>query len=178
MSEPFIGEIRMWACNYAPQDWAFCNGQTMLIQDNTALFAVIGTIYGGDGRTSFKLPNLADRTPMHWGTGPGLTPRIPGEFGGSDQMVLSQAEMPVHNHVMQGVSAAGDSAEPTPDRYLGKDASSTENIFYLLPDSTVNTQLASECLATTGNSQGHQNEQPFSGVNFCIALNGLFPSRS
>ncbi len=179
MSEPFIAEIRMWACNFAPRSWAFCNGQLLPISENTALFSLIGTIYGGDGRTTMGLPNLMSRVPMNPGNGPGLTPRILGERGGQDEVTLTMAEIPQHNHILRGVAEAGNSGQPNESHFMGQDAESADEVIsFTSSNISVNTQLANESIANSGQSLPHENRQPTLGVNFCIALQGLYPSRS
>ncbi|MDX1734065.1 MAG: tail fiber protein, partial [Halioglobus sp.] len=112
MAEPFIGEVRIWACNFAPRGWAFCSGQLLPIAQNTALFSLLGTTYGGDGRTTFGLPNLVDRAPMHPGSGPGLTTRRLGESGGDSAVTLSEAQIPSHNHPLPATSEAPNTNSP------------------------------------------------------------------
>ncbi|NOX43740.1 MAG: phage tail protein [Gammaproteobacteria bacterium] len=179
MSEPFIAEVRMWGCNYAPRGWAFCDGQLLPVAENTALFSLVGTLYGGDGRTTLGLPNLTDRSPMQQGSGPGLSSRPIGQFGGTAQEVLAEAQIPTHDHIVRGVTAAGSAATPASDLYMGQDKSSRgESIFYTSTDTTMNTTLSAEAIGASGSSQAHENQQPFLGVNFCIALQGIYPSRS
>ena len=175
MSEPFIAEIRIFAGNFAPRNWAFCNGQLLQIAQNTALFALIGTIYGGDGRTTFALPNLQARFPLHPGTGPGLTLRRLGEAGGTATVTLTESQMPNHTHPM-GVHA-GDPADLQVPSTATSLAFSSINAYHT--NSTQNLEaLATEALPTTGGSQPHNNRQPFLGLNFIIALAGIFPSRN
>jgi len=179
MSEPFIAEVRMWGCNYAPRSWAFCDGQELAISSNTALFSIIGTTYGGDGRTTMALPNLTDKSPMQQGRGPGLSDRRLGQKGGTEEVTLTEAQIPSHDHVVRGVSEGGSSATPTNELYMGQDLSSrSENTSYLSDEAITNTSLASEAIGVAGSSQAHENRQPFLGVNFCIALQGIYPSRS
>jgi len=172
MAEPFIAEVRIWALNFAPRGWAFCNGQLLPISQNTALFSLIGTTYGGDGRTTTGLPNLQGRAPMHPGNGPGLSSRRIGERAGASTATLSEAQMASHNHAIQ---AAPDPAEdPGPG---GKSfARSVGGMAYRTADSLV--ALDPDALPPTGGSQTHNNRQPYLGLNFCIALVGLYPSRS
>lgn len=179
MSEPFIAEVRMWGCNFAPRGWAFCDGQLLPVSENTALFSLIGTIYGGDGRTTMGLPNLTNRAPMQRGRGPGLSNRPIGQLGGTDEVVLTETEIPTHDHIVKGVSEAGSSATPANDLYMGQDNTSRqENTSYLSTDTTTNTNFASAAIGASGLAQGHENRQPFLQVNFCIALLGVYPSRS
>src|SRR5437868_2425626 len=112
MSEPFLGEIRMFAGNFAPTGWAFCNGQILSIAQNTALFSLLGTTYGGNGQTTFGLPNLQGRVPMHWGTGAGLTPRTLGETSGSENVTLLSTQMPAHTHSIEASTGQGDQFSP------------------------------------------------------------------
>jgi len=173
MSEPFIAEIRIFAGNFAPRGWAFCNGQLLPIAQNTALFSLIGTIYGGDGRTTTALPNLQGRAPMHPGRGPGLTERRLGEKGGVETVTLSEAQMPNHTHTMGAapVPANQDDADNTVilSRTVGSNTYADAN----------NLQsMADEVLPAAGSAQAHTNLQPFLTMNFIIALVGLYPSRS
>lgn len=172
MSEPFIAEIRIWACNFAPRGWALCNGQLLPIAQNTALFAVVGTTYGGDGRTTLGLPNLQGRAPMHPGRGPGLTDRRLGERGGVEEVTLTEAQMPQHTHTLMGNSAAATTGNPS-----GAQLADTDPHRNYGP-SRDNEQLASQAVANAGGSQAHNNMQPYLTLNFTIALVGLFPSRS
>ncbi len=175
MSEPFIAEIRIFAGNFAPRGWAFCDGQLLPIAQNTALFSLIGTTYGGDGRTTTALPNLQGRAPMHPGRGPGLTSRRLGERVGVETVTLSEAQIPSHTHTARGTSSNGTAgAAPTNTSSFGKDF----NPRAYHPATTSNlVDMASETLSTTGGGQPHTNLQPFLTLNFIIALQGLYPSR-
>ncbi|MCA9922362.1 MAG: phage tail protein [Anaerolineales bacterium] len=171
MSEPFIAEIRIFAGNFAPRGWAFCNGQLLPISQNTALFSLIGTTYGGDGRTTTALPDLQGRAPMHPGRGPGLTERRLGQKGGSETITLSEAQMPSHNHTLRGTVSRGGSSTPQGNafnRSVGELAYGAANNL---------TGMASTMAANAGGSQAHNNLQPFLAINFIIALVGLYPSR-
>ncbi len=175
MADPFTGEIRMFALNFAPRDWAFCDGRTLPISQNTALFATIGTTYGGDGRTTLGLPNLQGRAPMHAGTGPGLARRRIGEVGGVETVTLTEAQTADHSHILDGddVETEEDgTSNPAGNRTGTLDASDG---FY--QTSANLTSMASGALANTGGSGPHTNLQPYQTLNFCIALTGLFPSR-
>lgn len=169
MSEPFIAEIRIFAGNFAPRGWSFCDGQLLPISQHTALFSIIGTTYGGDGRTTTALPNMKGRAPMHPGRGPGLTSRRLGENVGAETAPLSEAQMASHNHALTAVPSATQ-ANPDSSVRLGNAA------MYQTPGTTVD--MASEAAGNTGGSQSHNNMQPFLTLNFIIALIGLFPSRS
>lgn len=171
MSEPFIAEIRIFAGNFAPRSWAFCDGQILPISQNTALFSLIGTTYGGDGRTSMGLPNLQGRCPMHPGRGPGLTARRLGEVGGTPTVTLSEAQMPDHNHAPQGSGDPANQRGPSgnlPAVGVGRGA-----VAYSASGSTTGF----ERLGSAGGGQAHNNLQPYLGLNFIIALQGLYPSR-
>lgn len=179
MSEPFVAEIRIFAANFAPRGWAFCNGQLLPIAQNTTLFSLIGTTYGGDGRTTMGLPNLRDRAPMHPGNGPGLTPRSLGQTGGVTTVELTENQIPPHNHVIQGSQFAATTGKPydpsdliSPFRSLA-DTSPKDNYAPLLDQET----LAADALTESGGGQPHNNMQPYLGLNFIIALVGLYPSR-
>lgn len=182
MAEPFIGEIRMWACDFAPRNWAFCNGELMPISQHTVLYAVIGTLYGGDGRATFGLPNLQGRAPMHPGQGPGLTHRQLGQMGGAAEILLTEAQMPAHTHTLRGSTATADAPSPqgaalATGSTVGTEAQTKPPNFYQTDPSDL-VQLAPDSLQATGGSLPHYNMQPYQCVNFCIALEGLFPSRS
>ncbi len=178
MSDPFIGEIRMWACDYAPRNWALCDGSFLNIADNTLLFSIIGTLYGGDGRTTMRLPNLQGSAPMQWGQGPGLSYYRIGEAGGYNSIPLTASQLPPHDHVLRGVRDSGTSGSPDSSLYLGIDRGSDgENIFYL-SNNSANTSLSEMTLATSGNGTPHENRQPFLTMNYCIALDGVYPQRS
>ena len=172
MSEPFIAEIRIFAGNFAPRGWAFCDGQLLPIAQNTALFSLIGTTYGGDGRTTTALPNLEGRSPMHPGRGPGLTDRRLGQRGGVEQVTLTEAEIPNHSHSLMAANAPAEQREPLNNSL----ARSINGTIYRNGGTLVS--MAEQALPSAGGSQGHNNMQPFLVMNFIIALVGLYPSRS
>ena len=172
MSEPFIAEIKIFAGNFAPRGYAFCEGQLLQIAQNTALFSLVGTTYGGDGRTTFGLPNLKGRAPMHPGTGPGLPARRLGEKGGSEQVTLTQNQIPSHTHPVNAVNSPGNLSNPAGNvlaRSVGGNAYGPAS--NLVP-------LADAALPPTGGGQSHNNMQPFLTLNFIIALVGIFPTRN
>lgn len=177
MSEPFMAEVRMFACNYAPRGWAFCAGQKLSIADNSALYSLLGTHYGGDGRTTVGLPDLRGRAPMHSGQGPGLTRRSLSEKLGTPVVRLDLSQTPEHNHELSGAFSPSTSAKPRNNLYMGFDKATTENIKYV-GDTAADTPLASDALTASGQSDAHYNQQPFLAVNFCIALEGIYPSRN
>lgn len=180
-SEPFIGEVRIFAGNFAPRGWAFCDGQLLQISQNTALFSILGTTYGGDGRTTLGLPDLRGRAPMHPGNGPGLTSRQLGERGGTETVVLSIAQIPTHNHAIEarGSSAAGDSASPTNKTWA---VTSDGGSDYATPpiDAADQVQMSTNAvrLGAMGSNQAHDNMPPFQVLNYIIALQGIYPSRN
>ena len=176
MSEPFIAEIRIFAVNFAPRGWAFCNGQLLPLAQITALFSIIGTTYGGDGRTTTALPNLEGRAAMHPGRGPGLTARRLGQKGGVESVDLTDAQLPQHTHKQKAVQrtqfTVGDSL--TPDgNYL---ASPQAGSFY--SDASNLAGMSSRTIGNAGGGQPHNNLQPYLTINYIIALVGLYPSRS
>ena len=172
MSEPFIAEIKIFAGNFAPRGWAFCDGQLLPISQNTALFSLIGTTYGGDGRTTTALPNLQGRAPMHPGNGPGLTSRRLGQQGGVETITLTEAQMPQHQH--NAVGSAGDSKEENPANHSwGKTTTSDA-----YRTTTNYSNLSSQAIQNSGGSQTHNNLQPYLALYYIIALQGLYPSRS
>ena len=173
MSEPFLGEIRMFAGNFAPRGWALCNGQMLAISTNTALFSILGTTYGGNGTTTFGLPDLRSRVPVHAGQGAGLSNYVLGEQTGVENVTLLQGQMPSHNHMVAANAAA--SATSPAGAVLANDARNPSNIYAASGDgTTMNPQM----IALSGGSQPHANLQPVLCVNFIIALNGIFPSRN
>lgn len=170
MSEPFIGEIRMFAGNFAPNGWAFCNGQLLSIAQNTALFSLLGTTYGGNGITTFALPDLRGRVSIGFSQGPGLSPYAQGETGGVEAHALTVAEMASHNHVLAGTTAPANNTSPS-GRALGETARP------LYSSTAPAVDLAPESLSQVGGSQPHPNMKPYLTVSFIIALVGIFPSR-
>jgi microcystin-dependent protein len=170
MSEPFIAEIRLFPGNFAPSGWALCNGQLMPISQNTALFSLLGTYYGGNGTSNFALPNLQGCAPMHQGSGSGLTPRDLGETGGSEQATLSVAQLPAHGHQMQAVPSA-EQANPDSSHGLGNAP------LYQAPGA-LTTMGAGAIGPSTGGGGPHNNMQPYLALNFIIALQGVYPPRS
>jgi microcystin-dependent protein len=167
MSEPFIGEIQIYGFNFNPRGWAFCNGATLPISQNTALFSLIGTIYGGNGQTTFQLPNLAGRAAMNQGNGPGLTPRTMGETDGTETVSLTTAQIPNHRHVVRASLASGTQASPAG----GVPTTSEEQLLF-----DTGTDVAMTPPASSGSGIQHENRQPYLGINFCIALQGVYPS--
>jgi microcystin-dependent protein len=167
MAEPFLSEIRLMSFVFAPKGWALCNGQLLPINQNQALFSLLGTTFGGDGRVNFALPDLRGRTPIHVGSGHTL-----GERGGEQAHTLSISELPTHTHVTNGSASPGNSPVAT-NNVLG----SPLNLTYA-PQSSSLTNLMSSSVTNTGGSQAHLNMQPFLTLNFCIALQGIFPSPS
>jgi len=172
MSEPFIAEIRIFAGNFAPRGWAFCNGQLLPVSQNTALFSLIGTTYGGDGRSTTALPNLEGRAPMHPGRGPGLTSKRLGQRGGVETVTLSEAQMPSHTHTLRADTASANSRTPQGNSL----ARAAGGLTYGTASNLVD--MAEQALPNTGGSQAHNNMQPYMAINYIIALVGLYPSRS
>lgn len=166
MAEPFLSEIRIMSFGFAPKGWALCDGQLLPINQNQALFSLLGTTYGGDGRVNFGLPDLRARTPIHMGGG-----HTEGERGGEQAHTLSISELPTHTHVMSGTSTTG-TLNVTTGNILGV----SQTPVYTGPQSLIGANPGS--LTNVGGSQAHQNMQPFLTLNFCIALAGVFPSRN
>ena len=172
--DPFIAEIRIFAGNFAPTGWAICDGQLLPISQNTALFSLLGTTYGGNGVTTFALPDLRGRVPMHPGQGPGLSDRLLGENTGVDSVTLISGEIPSHTHALRTLSDPGDLADPT-GRSLARSASG--NVYQ--QNSTSNlVAMSPNALAIAGSSQPHNNLQPYLTLTFIIALQGIYPPRS
>jgi microcystin-dependent protein len=174
MSEPFIGEIRMVGFNFAPRGWALCNGQLLSISQNTALFSLLGTTYGGNGQTTFGLPDLRSRVPLHQGQGPGLSNRTLGEQSGQEAVTLTTAQLPAHTHPAQCSSLNGNSNSPT-GRVWSKDAG-VQSATYT--GNAPNGAMAANAIGPAGNGQPHENMPPFLTVNFVIAVQGIYPSRN
>jgi microcystin-dependent protein len=172
MSEAYVGEIRMFAGNYAPYDWALCDGRTLRIADYQTLFSVIGTTYGGDGYSTFALPDLRGRAPVHQGQGPGLSSRTLGQGGGVEQVTVSDAQMAAHNHSLAVAEGPGDSINPAGNVWAQSDA-------LIYADASDGTTMAPGSLSnsTAGEYQPHDNMMPFLCMNFIIALEGIYPSR-
>jgi len=174
MSEPFLGQLMIVGFNFAPRGWAFCDGQILSIAQNTALFSLLGTTYGGNGQTTFALPDLRGRVPVHAGQGPGLTDRTLGESSGQETHTLISSEMPMHNHLLQAFNNGGDQQNPQ-GNILAASNQIGENIYTNVnPDTTMSPQA----VGLAGGSQPHNNMQPYLVLNFCIAMEGIFPPRS
>ena len=169
MATPFLGQLMAVAFNFPPRGWAFCNGQILAINQNQALFALVGTYYGGNGTTNFALPNLQSRTPVGMGQGPGLSPYNIGQLGGEESHTITQSEMPQHIHFVSASSAAGSVAVPA-GNLLGNSA------MYI--NTPLDSSLAPGFIANSGGSQPHTNLEPYLVINWCIALQGIFPSRN
>lgn len=175
MSDQFVAEIRIFPFNFAPKGWAFCDGQLMPISQNTALFSLLGTTYGGDGKSNFALPNLQGCAPMQQGQGQGLSLRDLGETGGEQFVTLLQTEMPVHTHTAKGSSVVANQLTP-----VGNAWASGQKGFgsFYVPTGPNNVQMSPVGTSIAGGSQPHNNMMPFLTLNFCIALQGVFPARS
>jgi microcystin-dependent protein len=173
MASPFVAEIRIFGFNFAPKGWAFCNGQLLPLSQNTALFSLLGTTYGGDGKSTFALPNLQGSAPMQQGQGAGLSLRDLGETGGEQNVTLLQVEMPTHSHTAQGYPSAGGQG---PTNNTWSDANQ-RGISAYAPSSAQNVLMNPLALSVTGSSFPHNNMMPYLVLNFCIALQGVFPPR-
>ena len=177
MSQPFISEIKMFGGNFAPRNYAFCNGQTVAISQNTALFSLIGVTFGGNGTTNFVLPNMQARRPLGVGNGPGLTPRAWGESSGVQNVTVLPTQIPAHSHNLQGTTVSGTSASPSGSVWaLSGGTRSPYNVYASAQGTAV--AMAPQALATAGSGMPHNNLSPYLGVNFIIALQGIFPSRN
>lgn len=170
MAEPFLSEIRIFTFNFPPKGWAFCNGQLLPINQNQALFSLLGTTYGGDGQTTFALPNLRGRVPIHTGSGFSL-----GQAAGQEVHTLSLQEMPTHNHPVRAFDGGVDSNGTSPaGAFYARTADASTMYFSGAADTSMNAAV----ISNVGGSQPHENRQPFLVLNFCIALQGIFPSRN
>jgi microcystin-dependent protein len=179
MADPFIGEIRMFGFAWAPRDWAYCNGAIAPISQNQALFAIIGTYYGGDGRTTMGLPNLESRAPISWGRGPGLTNYRMADWGGYESYQLSESQLPGHTHSPVKAAIDADSPDPASNLYLGR---KTGGDLYTRTDPKTPGQtpvpMNTSFVSVAGQSFAHENRQPSLALNFCISLSGYFPPRN
>ena len=171
MSEPFLAEIRIFAGNFAPKGWAQCDGRLLTISQNTAVFALLGTTYGGDGETTFALPDLQGRAPMFQGQGPGLSSRTAGEMGGEASVTLLHSEMPGHTHPARASDAAGDQVGPTGYTWARAGAADGQKMYA----AGANTNMNPLALAAAGQGFPHNNMPPYLVLNFIIALQGIFP---
>ena len=170
-ANPFIGQLMPVPYNFAPQGWALCNGQLLSIAQNTALFSLLGTQFGGDGRTTFALPNLQGRVAVHMGQGTGLSPYVIGQIGGADSITLTQAQLAEHTHGALGFGRAGDSNSPTGADWA-RPATDTPY------SGSGSGAMSTAATSTTGGGQSHENRQPYLVVNYVIALQGIYPARS
>ena len=170
--DPFVAEIRIFPFNFAPSGWAWCDGQLLPLSQNTALFSLLGTTYGGDGKSNFALPDLQGRAPMHPGQGPGLSLHDLGETGGSETVALLESEIPSHNHGMLAYNDIGEDRIPGPTEAMAR---STGGLLYGVPGSVV--PLSDNALPPAGGDKPHNNLQPYLTFYFCIALQGVFPPR-
>ncbi len=176
MTDQYVAEIRMLACNFAPAGWALCNGQILPINQNTALFSLLGTRFGGDGRSTFALPDLRGAAPMHWGQGAGLSPRNLGDSGGAATVLLSQAQVPSHTHALQASPRPANLNAPSQQNALGR---SEPALIYKEPTGAATpAALAAGVMGPAiGGTQPHNNLMPFQTLHFCIALQGIYPPR-
>jgi microcystin-dependent protein len=175
MASPFVAEIRIFPFNFAPKGWAFCDGQILPLSQNTALFSLLGTTYGGDGKSNFALPNLQGSAPMHPGQGPGLSLHDLGETGGEDSVTLLQTEMPAHSHSVNADSGGGSANDPTNAVWaatlIGRQGTNTYG-------TTGGANMNPLALSLAGSSLPHNNLMPYLALNFCIALQGVYPPRT
>jgi microcystin-dependent protein len=174
MADQFVGEVRAFPFNFPPTGWALCNGQLLSIAQNTALFSLLGTQFGGDGRTNFALPNLQGNVPLDFGQGPGLTPYNMGDSSGVSAVTLLNSQMPAHNHNANCNSGLGNKPKPN-GSYWASDAAGILSEYAAAPDGS---QMDPQAIALAGGSQPHNNMQPYLTLNFCIALQGIYPARS
>lgn len=169
-----IGEIRLFAGNFAPRNWAFCNGQLLSIAQNTALFSILGTTYGGNGQTTFGLPDLRGRVPIHPGQGPGLSNYSLGQTAGAESVTLLQSNMPAHNHLVNAVASGGNQAAPTGNLPAVESTGTSKNY----SDSSATAQMNPATISPAGGNQPFSVIQPYQCLNYIIALQGIFPSRN
>jgi microcystin-dependent protein len=179
--DPFVAEIRIFPFNFAPKGWAFCDGQLLPISQNTALFSLLGTTYGGDGKSNFALPNLQGNVPMFYGQGPGLSLYSIGEEGGSPTVTILGTELPQHNHTVNATTAKGSSADPSNNLFSEgqwSNQGTTGAVDYYTAATTPQVVMNAFMVSPTGNSFPHNNMMPYLTLNFCIALQGVYPPRT
>lgn len=175
MSDPFIGEIRIFAGNFAPADWSFCNGSLLSINEYDALFSLIGTTYGGDGQSTFALPDLRGRLPMGQGAGPGLTPRTMGQQFGTETVTLIGQQLPAHSHNFAATTVAVETGSPAGGLFGDTEA----DVFYVsAPDNPELKTMSAKTVTSAGASQPHNNIMSSVGMNYIICLNGIYPPRN
>jgi microcystin-dependent protein len=175
MGQPYVGEIRMFAGNFAPNGWMFCEGQTLPISENEVLFQLIGTTYGGDGQETFNLPNLASRVPIHMGTGPGGTTYQIAEMDGTESVTLTTQQIPNHGHTLMASNVPGTTQAPGGGMYAQPTSSQPGLLMYGI-DSVA--AMSAQAIGPAGGNQPHENCQPFLCINFVISLFGIFPSQT
>ena len=172
--DPFVAEIRIFPFNFAPKGWAFCDGQILPLSQNTALFSLLGTTYGGDGKSNFALPNMQGNAPMHPGQGPGLSLHDLGETGGSDTVSLLESEIPSHSHAVMAAVNPSTARLPAPNVSIARSA----GVSAYQTNTTQLVNMADNAIAPAGGDQPHNNMQPYLTLNFCIALQGVYPPRT
>jgi microcystin-dependent protein len=177
MSAPFLGEIRPFAGDFAPRDWHLCDGSLLSIAQNSALYALLGVVYGGDGITTFGLPDLRGRIPISQGQGPGLSPRSIGDQGGTESVALTTQEIPAHSHMVYATVTSATSSQPA---QLVPAAPANNGVFYLPPNvgNQVEAVLAADSLTQSGGGEAHENRMPIAAISFIIALSGIFPQQN
>jgi microcystin-dependent protein len=179
MSDQYLAEIRIFGFNFAPKGWATCSGQIVSIAQNTALFSLLGTTYGGNGQTTFALPDLRGRTPIHWGTGPGLPAVNQGQIGGEENHLLLQTEMPSHNHTFAATTAAATKRAVNLGVFADDvDAQAVDYFAAFNAPNSSYVNLNPLSMPSAGGSQPHNNMQPYLALNICIAMSGIYPSRN
>ena len=174
MADPFVAEIRIFPFNFAPKGWAFCDGQLLPLSQNTALFSLLGTTYGGNGKTTFALPNMQGNAPMHPGQGPGLSLHDLGETGGSETVTLLESEISAHSHAIMAASNPATDKLPSPSVSLSR--SRNDNTYQSVTNQNI-VAMSDQTLAPAGGDQPHNNMMPYLTLSFCIALQGVFPAR-
>jgi microcystin-dependent protein len=174
VADPFVAEIRIFPFNFAPKGWAFCDGQLLPLSQNTALFSLLGTTYGGDGKSNFALPDMQGNAPMHPGQGPGLSLHDLGETGGSETVSLLESEIPAHSHAQMAASVSATKSDPTGNSFARVSGATP----FLPPAGAPLAQMSDNVIAPAGGDQPHNNMQPYLTLSFCIALQGVFPPRT
>lgn len=178
MADPFIGEIRVFGFSVAPRGWAVCDGGLLQIAQHSAVYAILGTTYGGNGTTTFALPNLQGKAAMHWGTTPGIAPTVIGQVQGSDTVTLTTTQLPTHTHIFQGGLAAGAGSQlvatPSPTALV---SASNPQLAYA-PDAVPPVAFSPQAITQSGGGQPHSNAQPRLAMLYCIALEGIYPARN
>ena len=178
MATPFLGMICLFGINFSPRGWYACNGQLLAISQNDALFALLGTTFGGDGQNTFAVPDLRGRVPIHQGQGPGLSNYVIGQMAGSETVTLNSSQLPAHNHTAMANNTSATGAVPVAGNSIASPKDVNNDNAYMYSTAAPDTTIIPSSVSIAGGNQPHENMQPFLALNYCIAAEGIFPSRN